>query len=259
MVASQLFATPPPLCRIAGFQQPGLQHGVFNRRGGVSPAPWNSLNLSHGVGDEPQNVWENRRRIKMVLGLDALASAHQVHGDRVREVRAEDLATGEDPEFAECDALITRQPGVGLLIQQADCQAVLLHDPVQGAVGIAHVGWRGSVAGIIGRTVATMTERFGTDPGRLRAAISPSLGPCCAEFVNHARELPAEFLRFRCGENHFDFWAISASQLQAAGLAPEAVHRASTCTRCAEEFFSYRREKMTGRFGTVIALAPGQP
>jgi len=228
-----------------------LVHGVLLRHGGVSPPPWESLNVGLAVGDDPPRVAENRRRIREALGLPALVAARQVHDDRVAVVI-------EDPgqEIDGVDALITNVAGLGLMIQQADCQAVLLHDPVRRAVGIAHSGWRGSVANIIAKTVAAMTDAYSTDPADLLAGVSPSLGPCCGEFVNFRTELPPAFHSFQVRPNHFDFWAVSRAQLVAAGVGPEKIAVASLCTVCDQRFFSFRRQKSTGRFASVIGLRP---
>jgi hypothetical protein len=217
----------------------------------VSQPPYDFLNLSFGVGDAAENVQENRRRVKEALGIPVLASARQVHGDAVWVI---DAPFVQDTEEAGYDALVTDQPGIGLLIQQADCQAVLLHDPVRQVVAAIHAGWRGSVVGIIGKTIRTMAERFGCDPADLAAGISPSLGPCCAEFINHQAELPAEFHSCQVAANHFDFWAISRDQLAAAGVLPANIEIARICTKCSPDYFSFRRERITGRFGSVIAL-----
>jgi len=226
-------------------------HGVFARHGGVSLPPCDSLNVGFGGGDDPDRVRENRRRIKAALGLPVLVAARQVHGDRVGVV---ETAPDVDTELAECDALVSDRPGVGLLIQQADCQAILLHDPARQAVANIHSGWRGSVQNIIAKTVALMVARYGCRPENLRAAISPSLGPCCAEFVNYRRELPASFQAHRQGVHHFDFWAISRAQLREAGVRPEHIETAAICTRCQSDYFSYRREGITGRHASVIAV-----
>lgn len=234
-------------------ESPGVSGAVVGRDGGVSPAPYDSLNLSFGVGDASEHVRENRRRLKAAFGIGVLASAGQVHGDHIWVI---DTPLEEDAELAGHDALVTNQPGVGLLIQQADCQAVLLHDPVHKVVANIHAGWRGSVAGIIGKTIHTMTERFATRPDDLRAGISPSLGPCCAEFVHYQSELPLELHGYQVAQNHFDFWAISREQLRQAGVRQERIDTIGICTKCSPEYFSFRRERVTGRFGSVIMLAP---
>jgi YfiH family protein len=232
-------------------------HAMFTCQGGVSLSPFTGLNLSVGVGDESAAVQANREKVKKELSIQFLASAVQVHGDQVAVVK--DIR--EDHEYHNVDALITRQSGVGLLIQQADCQAVLLHDPKQGAIAAVHSGWRGSVANIIAKTIRAMEEEFGTAPENMRAVISPSLGPCCAEFSNYEKELPASFQHWRIPENHFDFWEISHWQLQEAGVLSNHIKAVGICTMCNQNFFSYRRAMkkqeergVTGRNGSVIAL-----
>jgi polyphenol oxidase len=229
----------------------GILHAVFTRRGGISPEPWSSLNVGLLVGDRPENVLENRQRIKQVLAVRRLISCRQVHGKGVRVI---DRLPAGDWEAEDCDALVTAIPDIALLIQQADCQAVLLHDPVRRAVGIAHSGWRGSIADIIAATINAMIATFGTRPQELLAGIGPSLGPCCAQFVNFRRELPLPFHAYQVRPDYFDFWAISRDQLLAAGMARENIEIARVCTACSPDFYSYRREGTTGRFAAVIGL-----
>ncbi len=233
---------------------PRLFHGVCNRHGGFSPPPWDSRNVSFGLGDARQNILANRNSIKKTLGCSVLVSARQVHESRVYTLRDRPEA---DLEVAGCDGLITNVAGLGLMIQQADCQAVMLFDPEKTAVGIAHVGWRGSTAGIIAATVSAMEAAFATDPADLIAAVSPSLGPCCAEFINYRTELPASLYGYQVRPDYFDFWAISRDQLRSTGVEAKNIHTAGICTRCNRDYFSYRREGNTGRFASVIGIVNG--
>ena len=226
-------------------------HGTFNRHGGVSPSPWDSNNVSFGLGDKPENACANREQIKKTAGFKHLVSAKQIHGSRVYTV---DKSPADDLEIEGFDALITNVPGIGLMIQQADCQAVFLFDPKNNAVGIAHVGWRGTIANIIAETVFAMNQVFSTEPADVIAAISPSLGPCCAEFINFRSELPAALHGYQVQANYFDFWAISHDQLSEAGVKPGNIHAAAICTHCNQDFFSYRRDRNTGRFASVIGI-----
>jgi YfiH family protein len=234
-----------------GFSTSSLFHAVFNRQEGVSPTPWHSRNVSFGIGDNPKNVLINRERIKKSLAAERLVSANQVHGSKVHVIHG---FPSKDLEIEGYDALITNVSGVGLMIQQADCQAVLLFDPENKVTAIAHVGWRGSVAGIISETISTMGTVFASEPADLQAAISPSLGPCCAEFVNFHTELPPSLHGYQVRQNYFDFWAISRDQLCSAGVRPENITVAEVCTYCSQDYFSYRRDKKTGRGGSVIGL-----
>jgi YfiH family protein len=151
---------------------------------------------------------------------------------------------------------MTAEPGVGLLIKQADCQAVMFYDPERRVVAHAHCGWRGQIQGILAQTVKLLTRHFGCRPEALHAAVGPGLGPCCAEFQNYRQEFPPELWNYQVRPHYFDLWQLSLDQLKAAGLQPANLEVAGLCTRCREEdFFSYRRDRLTGRQAAVIALA----
>jgi len=142
----------------------------------------------------------------------------------------------------------------------ADCQSILLYDPIQKVIANVHCGWRGSTKNIAGRTVDVMNKRFGCNRRDLIAGISPSLGPCCAEFVNYRSEIPQKFWRYKSANDHFDFWALSREQLIAAGLLRENIETGGICTKCnTDAFFSYRGEGQTGRFASVIGLKKSAP
>ena len=163
----------------------GVRHGFSTRTGGVSPAPWDSLNLGVGRGDDMDRVRENYRRLCAVLGTDEHRAvlSKQVHEDNVRHVTAEDCGKGlfRERDYTSVDAMITDTPDIPLVVFSADCGIILLYDPVRRAVGAAHAGWRGAAAGIVYKTVRRMQETFGTDPRDLRAAIGAAIGPCCFE------------------------------------------------------------------------------
>ncbi len=227
-----------------------------DRHHGVSRVPFHSRNLSYGVGDDVLSVLENRKRLKEQLSIIHLLSARQVHGD---DIFVAEESLNEDLEVDGYDALMTDISGIGLMIQQADCQAVTLYDPIHSAIAAVHCGWKGSVLNILANTVQAMAEKYSSLATTLHAYISPSLGPCCAEFVNHAKELPPSFLAFQVKENYFDFWSISKMQLIKAGLYAENIRTAGQCTSCSSDYFSYRRacrqaDGRTGRCATIIAL-----
>lgn len=235
------------------------RYGMFNRHGGVSEGLYGSLNVGLQVGDRPGAAAANRRLIKDLLEVSVLLTARQVHGQGVYCLREQ---VQDDFEVDGFDALITDVQDVGLLIQQADCQAVLLFDPIREVIAAVHCGWRGSVLGIVPRVVAAMTEHYGTVPADLLAAISPSLGPCCAEFVNFTSELPEEFRQFMVRDNYFDFWRITRAQLLSAGLGEAHIRTIGQCTCCSPDYFSYRRASresggLTGRHCSVITLNRG--
>jgi len=237
---------------------PEVVHGVFTRLGGVSTGPYTSLNLSYAVGDRPEAVRENRQRVLRALDLEELVGADQVHGLRESVVSA--TATAAATELPAVDILITREPGLGLLIKQADCQAVMLYDPEHRVVANVHCGWRGQVAGILGQVVSRLGKLFASRPEGLLAGIGPGLGPCCAEFRHFRQEFPPKFWQYQVRPGYFDLWRLSRDQLLAAGLKPDNICLAGLCTKCRPaEFYSFRRDGVTGRQGAVIALRPRQP
>jgi YfiH family protein len=232
---------------------PELVHGFFTRQGGVSTGAYRSLNVSQAVGDRPDLVAENQRLMQQALGLEVSAGAAQVHGGNAAVITSAGQAQGED--IPEVDILVTGLPGLGLVIKQADCQAVMLYDPVNRVIANVHCGWRGQVNNVLGEAVALLRNRFGSQPRHLYAAVGPSLGPCCAEFRNFHQEFPETMWAYQDRPTFFDLWRLTRDQLVAAGLQPERLDLARICTRCgADDFFSYRRDKITGRQGAVIAL-----
>ncbi len=240
--------------------QPGFcRFAMFDRHGGASAEPFASFNTSYTVGDLRAAVAGNRKRVKDFLGVEFLLSARQIHGDRIFCL---EKRPGEDYEVDGYDALLTDLPDVGIMIQHADCQAVMLFDPVCKVIGAVHCGWRGSAQDILGKTVKMMTDAYGSRPVDVLAAISPSLGPCCSEFINHNQELPPGFHSFMVRENHFDFWQITRVQLIESGLRSASITVSGICTACSTDYFSYRRAKRlgddrTGRNCSVVALGQG--
>lgn len=237
----------------------GVNHAVLTRIGGVSRGPYATLNLGHTVGDDLAAVEENHRRALGVLGLSPadVVSPYQVHGARVGVVGRAHLGTVQPAT----DALVTATPAVPLLMRFGDCASVLLFDPVRRVVGMAHAGWRGVVAGVVGATVRTMVERLGCSPADLWAGIGPTIGPCCYEVgagvvraVKAACAPPADVVRSVNGRAHLDLPAAVQAQLRACGV--ERIEDAGLCTACCvDEFFSHRADHgRTGRFGIVMEL-----
>lgn len=236
---------------------PGVRHGFFTRQGGCSTGPFASLNVGFSVGDNPHHVERNRGLIAECMGTRALFAVRQVHGQRVFVVEQEDgvPAVLGQTHVPTADALITANPGIALLIQVADCQPVVLYDPVRNVIANVHSGWRGSIRNIIGRTIDTMTGQFGCLPAHIIAGVGPSLGSCCAEFIHYRKEIPESLWAYRDSRDCFDFHAISRDQLKQAGVREDHIHITDICTRCRTDlFYSYRKTHTTGRFASVILL-----
>lgn len=238
---------------LIGFKN--LNHGVFTRQNEDRAESGGWLNVSFGVGDDPGVVVSNREKISRCLETE-LVFSQQIHGTGVRVfARSDTQALKALSKVRPGDAMVTDRSGIALVIQVADCQPVFLYDPVRQAVGNIHAGWRGSISNILARTVEVMDAEFGCKPRNLMAAIGPSLGPCCAEFIHFRSEIPEHFWQYRQHENRFDFWQISRDQLVDAGVNIKNISVANLCTSCRTDlFFSYRKERKTGRFAAVIGL-----
>ncbi len=230
-----------------------LSHGIFTRYG---RADSRDLNRALDNGCAEQAGIANINLVARTMGFERLILAGQIHGDRSLVVRADrkhELCRTSGL-FKGYDALITRDSGLGMLITLADCQGVVLYDPRRRVLALVHNGWRGSAANILGKTVSRLVNEFKVKPGDILAGIGPSLGPCCAEFINYKQELPENFWEYHVGNRHFDFWAISENQLTEMGIRPENIEVSGVCTVCNDEFFSYRRDKNEQRFGLAAGL-----
>ncbi len=228
---------------------------VSTRRGGVSPAPWTSLNLGRAVGDDEARVDLNRDRLLAACGGTAmrLARIHQVHGGEIRDTDAPEW--DDDGPRPDADGLCTTQAGRLLVITVADCAPVFVVHPPSGTLAAVHAGWRGTVAGIAASAVRAVAARAGVPASELRAAIGPAIGPCCFEVGPEVvAALPDSEVRQREGaRSHLDLWDANRRQLAAAGVPGGAIDVAELCTMCrADLFFSHRRD--AGRTGRMLAL-----
>lgn len=246
-----------------------VRHAFSTRLGGVSKAPFASLNLGLHTGDELADVQENRRRYCAAFGLDIRRSvtADQVHGEAVAVVTEQDCGRGAlvyNTALPQTDALITQTPGLPLLLFFADCVPVYFLDPEHKAIGIAHAGWKGTVAKIGQKTLAAMAASFGTRSADCLAAVGPSIGPCCYEVDRYVYDkVSAAFGRTDDllretgpGKWHLNLWAANRRQLEEVGVPAQNIVVAETCTSCnVHQYFSYRAEQgKTGRMGALMTL-----
>lgn len=219
----------------------GIRHFVSTRNGGTSKPPFNTLNLSFNVSDDPKNVLQNRKLLTEALGIDieSITTAKQVHNNKIAVVTREMRGRGSnDHESAldDIDAMVTNVPGILLMIQVADCVPLLFYDPVKKVIAAVHAGWRGTVLKIARNTVKSMANKYKSDPYNIYVGIGPSIGPCCYEV---------------------DLWETNKRQLLDSGIPQSNIEVSRICTRCEKKtFFSYRAGKgVTGRFGAGIMLA----
>ncbi len=278
-------------------QFPDLTHAIFTRQGGYSTAPYESLNTLGSLkgGDDLDNVVRNRQLILSTLNLSdtPCATLWNVHGADVavfdrQEIWRTDWAqrsyyaqTWTAEEIHKADAILAQERGVALALSFADCVPILLYDPQQQVIGIAHGGWRGTARGVVLTTIEAMTTCFGSQPQDIYAGIGPAIGPCCYEISETVQQLftgqqqfdtasTTERYRKAVRESalfstvslagkeslRIDLATTNYNQLLMAGLISEHVERATICTNCHKDrFFSHRGEYgKTGRFPAIMAL-----
>jgi len=241
-----------------------LAHGFSTRKGGVSPAPFDSLNLRVGCDDRPENLLENYSRFCSVVGTDLSRTvlSKQVHETTVRICTAADAGKGlfSQRDYT-ADALVTAEKGLPLVVFSADCGIILLHDPVHSVIGAVHAGWRGCAAGIVEKTVKTMCLSFGSRPEQILAAIGPCIGQCCFETdsdvptaMRAALAADAEpYLEQRGHKWHVDLAGLNRQWLLRAGLIAEHVDSCGLCTACQPDLF-WSHRKMGDARGAQIAI-----
>ena len=244
-----------------------VPHCFTTRYGGVSRAHLSGMNLANHRGDDPENVTRNFEILGDALGFDTkhVVLTRQVHSDIVRKVGLSDCGGLDHHAYPECDALITREPGVVLVVFTADCTPILLHDPVTGAVGAAHAGWRGTAAGIAGKTAQAMVREYGCDPANIRAAIGPNLSMCCFEtdadvpdaMIAALGDEARPFIEVRGQKFHVDLKAINALWLKKAG--GRHIEISGECTMCQpDRFWSHRVTRgIRGSQGAIIVCKEG--
>ena len=247
-----------------------VPHCFSTRYGGVSEGFLASLNLGIHRGDKPENVLENYRILGEAMGFDPadLVFTRQTHTDIVRRVTRENAGEGLfRPVEPECDALITDEPGLVLAAFTADCTPILLHDPVTGAVGAVHAGWRGTVADIAGKTVKAMCDAYGCKPEHIRAAIGPNIGPCCFETDRNVPDAVLavlgedgkQFIRETGVKFHVDLKGVNRELLHGAGVVHIDVSDA--CTACdPDRYWSHRVVgNARGSLAAIIKCEGGKP
>ena len=222
------------------------------RTGGVSAAPFASLNLRAEVGDEPAAVTENRRRVAAACGVPAVY-LEQVHGSRVVRLAAADAQP--DAPVHRADASVTTEPDLACAVLVADCLPVLFAAPDGRGVAAAHAGWRGLAGGVLEAAVAALCDAAHCAPAELHAWLGPCIGPAAFEVGSDVHEAfataPQRFRPGRPGKWFADLPGLARERLQVAGVG--AIDGGTWCTVSEpSRFFSYRRDRVTGRLAALV-------
>jgi YfiH family protein len=230
---------------------PGLIMGQSGRSGGISSEPYTSLNLGLHTDDDPEAVSENRNRFFRTFGVEAgeVAGGYQVHGADIKLV-------GQPGQYDGHDAFVTITPGVILTVTVADCVPVLIYDPIQKAVAAIHAGWRGTVNGIVGKTLSFLSDAFGTDPSDCIAYVGTCISFSHFEVdENVADKFSPDFKRKSnfSGKYFVDLKGANYDQLLKGGIVKDRTEISPYCTVSENDrFFSHRKE--SGRTGRMLAI-----
>lgn len=240
---------------------PSVTHAVFTRHGGLSPSPWESLNLSISVGDDVTRVAENRLRAFDALERNpaSIHDAHLVHGV---DIIFADAPRPANQPVQKADILFTNNPEVSLFMRYADCVPLLFHDPKQNVIGLAHAGWMGTVKGVAEVSINAMVEKYNCKPENIIVGIGPSISidhyeigeDVASQFREKYGADSEKTLQTRNNKLYLDLWTANVLQLKNCGV--EHIQVSGLCTAChIDDWFSHRAEKgKTGRFGVLMAL-----
>jgi purine-nucleoside/S-methyl-5'-thioadenosine phosphorylase / adenosine deaminase len=236
-------------------------HGFLGRRGGKSAGVYGGLNLSFRVGDDPALVKDNFCDVKKAVGVHNLkvVTMKQVHGDHIA-----DVADANVKEIGEADGMVAERPGIFLGVLTADCTPILFAVPELKLAAVVHAGWRGTLAGIAPKMVRHLHDRYDVASERIEAALGPTIGPCCYEIgadvadplLEKWGDAATHSIFARGGRQFLDIRELNRRQLETAGVTPERIAVVAPCTSCDKDFFSYRRDKETGRQLSFIGWAP---
>jgi polyphenol oxidase len=224
-----------------------LIHFVTTRHGGISNGAYNSFNCSPFSGDDEACVKANQEKLKELIGVTNLIIPHQTHGKEVKIV--ETICSQQ--ELEGIDALITREKNLCLCISTADCVPVFIYDPIKKVIALIHAGWRGTVAGITGKTIRCMVREFGVNPEDLIGVIGPSIALNDFEvgdevydsFEKNGFEMSAiSFFNEKTHKHHIDLWQANIELLVACGVNKRNIEVSGISTfQYCNDYFSARR------------------
>ena len=210
-----------------------------------------------------ENVRENYRRFCAAVGTDAqrVVLSKQIHEDGVRHVTEADAGKGlwQERDYSSVDGMVTDAPHLPLVVFSADCNVILLHDPVRGTIGACHAGWRGTALGIAAKTVREMVRLFGCDTANIHAAIGPAIGQCCFETDADVPESlqaalgdeVSPYITWDTQKYHVDLKAINALWLRKSGVTQ--IDISTACTACEPELY-WSHRKMGNARGSQVAM-----
>ncbi len=240
----------------AFFEDENVLAFFTDRNGGFSKSPFDSLNVSHNVGDNVSDVVKNRELIADKEGflLENLVYMRQVHSSRIEVVKNSFLS-----EIKDTDGLITDRRKIPLMAMSADCATVLLYDKKRKLIAALHSGREGTFKNIVKSAITSLKDNFDSKSEDIYAHVGPSIGVCCYEIGKDLAYLSQEkfgnsYIVEKNGKYYLDIKNMLKAQLLNEGIMPEHLKISDICTSCDKNYFSYRRDGRTGRFCGIIML-----
>jgi YfiH family protein len=223
---------------------------VTSRYGGISETPYDSLNLALHVKDNPKNVLVNRTRVSqkhnfLVENLIYMEQTHSVNISIIKDCSVN--------RIENCDALITNVKNIPIMVMVADCIPILLYDPKKSVIAVVHAGRNGTFNEIAKKSVLKMVEVFGCETSDILVYLGASIHKCCYEVgIEIARLVDDKYSEKRDEKWYLDLHSMNVDQLDSVGI--KNIEISSICTCCDKDYFSYRREGITGRFAGIMKL-----
>jgi len=256
-----------PFLRFKQFNKlPWLGHGFTTRNGGVSAPPFHSFNLGKNTTDGREALKENYRLLLEANNTKdyRIFLTNQVHGDTIQCVAYSDGVDDGEVIYEATDGLMTAEKSCFLMSFYADCTPLFFVDTVKRVVAVSHAGWKGTVKNIGKKTVEQMVKEYGSDPTDILVGIGPSSGICCyevgREVIDQLEEsipsVKAFYKEIKSGKYLVDIKKANIASIMSAGIPEDNIEASSICTICNHDFFSYRREGVTGRMSGFIYIKP---
>ncbi len=226
-----------------------MKYLFTKRSGGFSTGAYDSLNLALHVGDNPEDVESNREALAKKIGTKNLVFMEQIHKDNI------EIITNKNPtKVMTCDGMITNLKDVALCVMVADCIPVLFYDSLQRVIAVAHAGRNGVYLKIANQVIEEMIADFDSNAENIKVFIGPSIKSCCYEVKNDVTKGFENYLHVEGGKIYLDIVQKCKDDIQTIGIIKENIDISAICTSCDKDYFSYRRDGVTGRFCGAIRL-----
>ena len=238
------------------FNNPQILAVFTNRFGGISQNPYQALNLATHVNDKNEDVLENRQILakKLDFKIENLITMEQVHQNNIEVINPL-----SDKQISRCDGVITNVKNIPLMVMVADCIPILLYDPKSKSIGAVHAGRNGTFLKIIQKAILKMQTEFSSNPKDILISLGTAINQCCYEIDESLANITIKnfgkkYIEIREKKYYLNLQLLNLDQLLEMKIQKQNIQISQKCSCCDSNYFSYRREKITGRFAGVIMM-----